>query len=443
MNKVSAEEKPRVLGFYTAFAVVVASMVGTGVFTTLGLQAVDIGDGVALLTLWLLGGIIALCGALSYGELAAALPRSGGEYHFLGRIYHPVVGVVAGWVSVTVGFCAPIALAAMALGRYAATFLPVAPGVTATAAILIVTAFHAFSVGVGKHFQVITTGFKVVVIVLFCVVGLAAPTRGDVSFGPAAVSLDDIFSPAFAVSLIYVSYAFSGWNAATYFTGEVQRPERVVPRALLYGTGLVTLFYLLLNLVFLKTVPMAELSGKVEIGALSATSILGEGGGALMSAMLCLLLLSTISAMVLAGPRVLQVIGEDLPALRPLAARTGGGVPLRAILLQQGLALALVATGSFEGVLSYAGFTLTLFTLLTVFGVIVLRYSVPELPRPYRAWGYPFTPALFVVVNAITLGIVLQERPFAAAAAGVTVAIGLAFGLVRYRHRGARKGQLR
>jgi len=223
MKKISAGQEPRVLGFYTAVAVVVASMVGTGVFTTLGLQAADIRDGVAPLTLWLLGGVIALCGALSYGELVAALPRSGGEYHFLGRICHPVLGVVAGWVSVTVGFCAPIALAAMALGRYAATFLPAAPGVTAAAAILIVTAFHAFSVGVAKHFHNITTSFKVVLIVLFCIAGLAVPAQGDVRFGPTSVAMDDIISPAFAVSLIYVSYAFSGWNATPVAQGRSAR----------------------------------------------------------------------------------------------------------------------------------------------------------------------------------------------------------------------------
>ena len=323
------DENRRILGFHTAFAVVVANMVGTGVFTALGLQVVDIRDGIALLALWLLGGIIALCGALSYGELAAALPRSGGEYHFLGRIYHPVLGVVAGWVSVTVGFCAPIALAAMALGHYAKSFLPVAPGVTATACILLVTVFHAVNVRSGQRFHIITTVFKIALITLFCLAGLTAPPRGDVSYGPPVVTLTDILSPAFAVSLIYVSYAFSGWNAATYIAGEIRNPQRVIPRALFYGTALVTVFYVLLNFVFLKTVPIARLSGSIEIGTLSAMSLFGERGAILMSAMLCLLLVSTISAMVLAGPRVLQVIGEDLPQLRALAARTAGGAPRR------------------------------------------------------------------------------------------------------------------
>ncbi|MGD2074834.1 MAG: amino acid permease [Gammaproteobacteria bacterium] len=432
MTAPTTGENRKILGFYTAFTVVVANMVGTGVFTALGLQLGGVHDGLALLSLWLLGGVIALCGALSYGELAAALPRSGGEYHYLGSVYHPVLGIVAGWISVTVGFCAPIALAAMALGQYAATFLPVTPRVTAIVTILLVTAFHAFNVRVGQRFHVTTTVLKIALIVVFCIAGLAAPTQGDVRYGPLAVTIDNILSPAFAVSLIYVAYAFSGWNAAIYIAGEVRTPQRVVPRALVYGTLVVTLFYVLLNFVFLKTVPIENLRNTIEIGSLSARNIFGATGGTLMSVMLCLLLVSTISAMVFAGPRVLQVIGEDLPSLRGLAARTAGGAPLRAIFAQQALALGLVASGSFEGVLSYAGFTLTLIALLTVLGVIILRFNAPDLPRPYRAWGYPVTPALFVLLNAVILYFVLRERPFEAGAGILTLIAGLAIGLARH-----------
>lgn len=421
------------MGFSTAFAVVVASMVGAGVFTTLGLQAVAIHDGAALLSLWLLGGVIALCGALCYGELAAALPRSGGEYHFLGRIYHPVLGTVAGWVSVTVGFCAPVALTAMALGRYAADLLPLAPGLTAAGSVVLVSLFHVFNVRTARRFHVITTVFKIVLIGVFLVAGLVAPPAGDVRFGPPGITLGEILSPAFALSLVYVSYAYAGWNAATYVAGEIAAPQRVIPRALFYGTMLVTLFYVLLNLVFLRSVPLAQLSGRIEVGALAAVHLFGEHGAMLMNAMLCVLLISTISAMVLAGPRVLQVIGEDVPALRMLAARTRGGAPRRAIVLQQGLALILVATGSFEAVLTYAGFALSVFSVLTVLGVAVLRYNEPGLPRPYRVPGYPFTPAFFVLVNTLILGVALYARPLAAGGALATVGLGLAIALARHR----------
>ena len=421
------------MGYPTAVAIVIASMIGTGVFTTLGLQAQEIQTGFALLCLWGLGGLIALTGALSYGELAAALPRSGGEYHYLGRIYHPVLGVVAGWISVTVGFAAPTALAAMALGHYSATFAPVAPMHVAVVSILAISAFHAFSVRLGKQFHVAATLMKVGLIGVFCMAGLLAEPAGGITVAPSPAGWREIITPAFAFSLIYVTYAYSGWNAAVYVAGEVRRPQRTLPAALVHGTLIVTVLYLLLNYVFLRTVPLTELAGRLEVGALSAVNIFGEAGGVLASAMICVLLVSSISAMVLAGPRVLQVAGEDLPGLRPLAARTRGGAPLPAILLQQLLAVAFVVTDSFEGVLSYAGFTLNLIALLTVAGIFVLRRTEPELTRPVRVPGYPFTPAVFVLLNALILVFVLHERPVAAIAGLLTVLAGVLLALLQGR----------
>lgn len=424
-------DKP--IGYATAVAIVIASMIGTGVFTTLGLQAQEIQTGFALLCLWGLGGLIAMAGALSYGELAAALPRSGGEYHYLGRIYHPALGIVAGWISLTVGFAAPSALAAMALGRYAATVAAVSPMQVAVVAIVAIAVFHAFSVRVGKHFHVVATAMKLVLIVVFCVAGLLAGPAGGMAVAPSLPGWREVISPAFAFSLIYVSYAYSGWNAATYVAGEVRDPGRTLPAALIHGTLVVTLLYVLLNFVFLRTVPLPELAGRIEVGALSAVNIFGESGAMLASLMICLLLVSTISAMVMAGPRVLQVAGEDLPGLRPLAVRTRGGAPLAAIVLQQLLAIAFVVTGSFEGVLSYAGFTLNLIALLTVAGVFVLRYTEPDLPRPCRVRGYPFTPAVFVLLNVVILVFVLQSRPFAAGAGLLTILAGVLLALLHGR----------
>lgn len=420
----------RPIGYVTAVAIVIASMIGTGVFTTLGLQAQEIQTGFALLCLWGLGGLIAIAGALSYGELAAAMPRSGGEYHFLGRIYHPVLGIVAGWISVTVGFAAPSALAAMALGRYAATFSDVSPMPVAVVTILAIAAFHGFSVRIGKHFHLVTTAMKLALIAVFCMAGLLAEPVDSASVAPSMQGWREVFSPAFAFSLIYVSYAYSGWNAATYVASEVRQPRKILPSALLHGTLIVTILYILLNFVFLSTVPISVLTGKLEVGALSASYIFGTYGGVLASVSICVLLVSTISAMVMAGPRVLQVAGEDLPGLHSLAVRTRGGSPLRAILLQQLLALAFVVTDSFEGVLTYAGFTLNLIALLTVAGVFVLRYTEPDLPRPYRVPGYPFTPAVFVLMNAVILVFVLSSRPVAGAAGLFTVLAGAALVLL-------------
>ncbi len=403
-------------------------MVGTGVFTTLGLQAELIADPRWLLASWLIGGVIALCGALSYGELGACLPRSGGEYHFLSRIYHPVLGIAAGLISVTVGFAAPVALAAMALGRYAATIYSVSPDWIAVITIVAISLFHGFDVRVGQRFQVITTILKLVLIGIFIAFGLlASPVV------PAAPTVPEVASAwtvsGVALALIFVFYAYSGWNAAAYVAGEIEHPERVLPRALLHGTLLVMVLYLLLNFVFLRTIAPDELRSTVEIGALSAAHIFGSTGGKVMSGMLCLLLVSTISAMVLAGPRVLQTAGEDIPLLRPLARRTAHGAPAAAILLQQLIALVFVATGSFEDVLALAGFTLTLFASLTVLGVIVLRVREPQLSRPWGAWGYPWTQVVFLLASLVVLVVALAERPLAAAvAAGITaLALVIAF----------------
>lgn len=429
----------RFIDYRTAVLMVIANMIGTGVFTTLGFQAEAVPDGAALLLLWALGGLVALCGALSYAELAAALPRSGGEYHFLSRIYHPALGQLAGWVSVTVGFSAPIALAAMGLGRYLATVMAWDPMSVALATVLVVTALHAFDLGLGRGFQVWATLFKIAVIGLFCLLGLSAePAAGRLELVPSGHTLELVLSAPFALGLIYVSYAYSGWNAAAYVVDEVQQPQRTVPRALIHGTLVVTGLYLLLNLTFLRTIAGPELIGTVEVGALAAGHTLGPEGGGLLSLALSLLLASTISAMVLAGPRVLQAMGEDIPSLRPLAVRNRRGAPTRAVLLQQGLAVALILTDSFEAVLTFAGFTLSLFALLTVAGLIRLRRREPYLERPFRVPLYPLTPLVFVTVSGLSLGVVAWERPLAMAAVLVLAgALGLFLGRMGKGRRGA------
>jgi APA family basic amino acid/polyamine antiporter len=294
----------------------------------------------------------------------------------------------------------------------------------ALATVLVMTALHAFDLGLGRGFQVWATLIKIAVIVGFCIAGLTVePAAGHLALTPSEGTLELVLGAPFALALIYVSYAYSGWNAAAYVVDEVQQPQRTVPRALIHGTLVVTGLYLLLNLTFLRTIEGSTLLGTVEVGALAAGHILGPQGGAWLSLALSLLLASTISAMVLAGPRVLQTMGEDIPSLRPLAARNRRGAPTRAVLLQQGLAVALILTDSFEAVLTFAGFTLSLFALLTVAGLIRLRQREPELERPFRVPFYPLTPLVFVTVSGVSLCIVAWERPLAMAAVLVLVAV--------------------
>lgn len=419
-------ESGRQIGFSTAASVIIANMVGTGVFTSLGFQVLGTREGFALLALWAVGGVVALCGALSYAELGAAYPHSGGEYVYLGKIYSPLLGFLGGWVSMTVGFAAPIALAALAFGRYVSVVTAVPPLLGSVLVLVLVAAVHASDLQLARRFQVGLTTLELALIAGFIVAGVAYQTPEPISFAPSAQAWREMVQPAFAVSLIYVSYAFSGWNAAGYIAGEIHRPTRNIPLALVSGTSLVAMLYLVLNWTFLRTIPIGQLGGVVEVGALSAKAMFGPVGGRFMSGMIAMLLVATISAMVLAGSRVTEAVSRDLARLSMIGARTARNVPRNAILLQVGITLALLLTNSVERVMTYAGFTLNLNTLLAVVGLFIVRRREPHRVLPYRTWGYPVVPLVFIVVSVWTLGFVLTERPLASLAGLATVAAGVA-----------------
>ncbi len=423
----------KAVGYVTAVSVAVADMVGTGVFTSLGFQVVGTHTGFALLAIWAVGGLVALSGALSYAELCATIPRSGGEYHFLRRVYHPVLGLLAGWSEITVAHAAPIALACIAIGTFLQGIVPGSPRVIGVVTLLGVTAIHAVSLRLAQAFQVSTTGIKVLLIVGFVAVGVALPGHTDVSFVPTMQALREMTSGSFAVSLIYVSYAFSGWNAAAYMVGDIRDPQKTLPRAMLHAVLFVTVIYMALNWTFLRAVPMTELAGKVGVGGLAATALIGAAGGRAMNIMLAIVLLSAISAMSFAGPRIAQVIGEDVPALAFFAKRTPDGQPRNALVAQQMIALVFILTGTFEPVLAYAGFTMNLIALVVVLGVFVLRHREPDLPRPYKTWGYPVTPAIFILLSIWTLTFVTIEKPVTALYGLLTVLSGF-FLLLFKRH---------
>src|SRR5437588_5929944 len=253
---VQSPRPRRTVGFVTACSIVIANVIGTGIFTSLGFQLADIQAGFPLLMLWVIGGIAALCGALCYGELSAALPRSGGEYHFLSQIYHPALGFMAGFVSATVGFAAPIALAAIAFGKYLQGVLGFgSPVLLSFAVVWAVALFHLKNLQVGSVFQNFSTLVKLLLIGTLIAAGFFIHPKQPIDFLPARGDTILIFSGAFAVSLVYVMYSYSGWNATVYVTGEIKQPEKNVPRSLLAGTSLVILVYLLLSASFLAATP--------------------------------------------------------------------------------------------------------------------------------------------------------------------------------------------
>jgi APA family basic amino acid/polyamine antiporter len=403
--------------FTTVTAVVIANMVGTGVFTSLGFQLLDIQSGFVILMLWAIGGLIAVCGAMTYAELGAALPRSGGEYNFLAQIYHPAAGFVSGWTSATIGFAGPTALAAITFAAYATSVLPTeSPDwlekILAVGLVVVLTIVHGSSRRNSGGLQVMFTILKVGVIVSFCLAAIiAVDSPQPVQFAPSPGDGALMTSGVFAVSLIYVSYAYTGWNAATYLSSELEDPQRTLPGILLTGTLVVTVLYVALNFIFLYSAPIDSMKGELEIGFIAAQSAFGDFGGRFTGLILASLLISTVSAMTIAGPRVLQVIGEDFKALRFLAQKNEDGIPGRAIYVQSTLAIVFILSSSFESILVFAGFTLALNSFATVMSVFVLRSKQPDLPRPYRTFLYPITPIIYLSLTGWTLWFVLMNRP--------------------------------
>jgi APA family basic amino acid/polyamine antiporter len=397
----------------TGISVVVANMIGTGVFTSLGFQLLGIQSPFVLLMLWFVGGLTALCGALTYAELGANLPRSGGEYNFLSQLYHPGAGFISGWVSATVGFAAPVALAAMTFSAYLSAVFPALPrGATAVALVLSLTLAHCLSRRTSSQVQQLFTALKLLLILLFCAaVFIWGQTPQSLNFAPQAGDHRTLFSGAFAVALIYVNYAYTGWNAATYVTGELDNPQRNLPMVLFIGTTLVLLLYLLLNITFLSAAPISSLEGKLEVGVIVANSALGDSAGKAMGAILALLLISTVSAMTMAGPRVLQMIGQDFSLFAKLAQCNKQGIPVTAIVCQGLLAIFFIISATFESVLVFSSFVLGINTLFSVLGVFMLRYRKLNIAGAYKTFAYPIAPLIYLGVTLWTLAYVLLSRP--------------------------------
>ncbi len=425
------------LGLWTAAAIVVANMIGVGIFGSTGYQAAGLHDAGTILVAWLVGGLLALAGATAYGELGAMMPRAGGEYVYLREAYHPAVGAMSGWVSLFAGFSAPIATSALLFGKYVGVVWPAVGGEAAAKAmgcglILAMTALHAFDTVIGGRVQAVFTAGKVLLIAAFVVGGLAFGEGSWDHLAPRAGGLANVPTEAFAMALYWVMLAYAGWNAAAYVASDLEHPQRTLPRALLVGTVLVMALYLLANLVFLYALPPGVLSGEYtggppveEVGAATASALFGARLGEVVATVIALALVSSVSAMVMAGPRVYASMAEDGALPRVLARRTARGVPAAAVATQGVLACAFVLVGQLEPLVAYIGFTLSIFAALAVAAVIVLRVRRPDAPRPYRATLYPVAPVLFVAVSAWAAFVQIRWNPTNALLGGGTIVLGL------------------
>ena len=424
----------------SATALVIANMIGAGIFTTTGFQAADLRHPGFIFALWVVGGVLALLGALCYAELGAMMPHAGGEYVYLRETYGPAWGFMSAFVSLTAGFSAAIAAATESFVVYLGHFLPFLAeerllvgnigivDLVAVGVVWLLVWIHMRAVRSGTGFNDLMTVFKVAGIVAI-LLAAAAIGEGDLANlttpSPSfqELSRGDTFA-AFGTSLIFVMFCFSGWNAAAYVAGEMEDPQRDLPRALLLGTVVVLVLYLGLNAVYFYGASVDQLAGEVEVGVVAARTLFGDWGVDLVTIVLCASILASASAMTFAGPRVYYALGKDFRPFALLARTRSTGAPAIALLAQGAVTSVIIVSGRVDQIQQYAGFTLTLFASLAVSSVIVLRLRQPSVERPFRAWGYPLSPVLFLAVSVWMMFWAFRGRPVESTLSFVTVAVG-------------------
>ncbi|MFN5336764.1 MAG: APC family permease [Bacteroidota bacterium] len=394
------------ISWKTALGIVMANMIGTGVFTCLGFQLTIVQNTWSILILWTIGGIMALMGALVYAELGTHFKKTGGDYIFLSETIHPVVGYLYAWVSLVVGFSAPIAIAAMAMNDYLEPLLgkSILPGLLF---LLLIPLVHIFSIKRSAQFQDLMTGFKIIFILTLIVVGFLFSSQATTQAIDFSSSWQqEVLLPGFAVSLIYVFYAYTGWNSAAYNTEEIYQPRKNLPKALIGATLGVMLLYLLVQLVILKHASVDQLSGQVNIADIAFGNLFGPTGAIWVSVCIGIQLIATISGYAWVGPRVTFAMAKDYSLWKPLAVVNPQGIPVRAIFINSGISLFLFVTGSFEQIMLYAGFVLQLMSTVTVFSSLKIKQEL--------GFKTPLKPLLQLIYIGFSLALMLyllMDRP--------------------------------
>jgi APA family basic amino acid/polyamine antiporter len=461
-NSLTSKSSPllRQLGFYSATALVVSNMVGTGIFTTTGFMAGDLGSAPLILWCWAVGAFFAICGALSYSELGINFPSSGGEYVYLSEGYGPAWGFMSGWVSFFAGFSAPIAAAALAFAYYTGYFNPAfkqdtpawfsagtgalslrigGPQALAASLIALFTILNCLGVKPISRIQNVLTGTKVVVIATFILVGLVIGQGSWGHFSQEAVRTSSSSLPVqFIISLVWVMVGYSGWNAATYVAEEIRTPQKNLPAAIAVGTTLVTLMYLGLNIVFIYAAPLEKMKGVPAIGSLAASELFGPGIAGAFAGLMAISIVSTVNAMITIGPRVYYAMAKN-HAFFATAARVNPRfrTPIAAI-VAQGICAIVMTMTPFPQLVLYIGFSLTFFTVLAVGSVFIFRRRTGWQQLNALNFAWPAIPVAYILIGVTTIGYGFVFAPVPSGASLATIVVGaMIYRLVWKKHETA------
>lgn len=424
----------RQLGLFDSTMMMVGIVIGSGIFTTTGLMAQSIPSVGLILLAWTAGGLLTLAGALTYAELGAAMPEAGGQYVYLREAYGQLYGFLFGWILFLVTMSGSIAALGVAFAEYFGYFFPslstdkfifsavisdnytysLSMGhVVAIIVIIALSAFNYIGVIFGKIIQNIITVIKIGTLLLFVAVGftIGKGIPADFSLNPTGLDFGQLII-GFGVALIAITWAFDGWNNISYAAGEIKNPKRNLPFALVFGTILITVLYILVNYVYLIALPIEEMAGEVRIAEKAATSLFGSGAAGLISAAVLISVFGALNGAIFVGPRVYYAMAADKLFFQKVAdIHPRYRTPAFAILVQTVWSCILTVTGTFEQLFTYVVFVTIMFYILTVASVFTLRKKFPDLPRPYKTWGYPVIPAVFIIASAGILLNTLIEKP--------------------------------
>ena len=434
----------RELTLLSASALVISNMIGTGIFTTTGFLAGDLGQPTLVLGIWAVGALMVTAGCLSYAELGVNFPRSGGEYIYLREAWGPAWGFMSGWVSFLAGFAAPVALGTLAFSEYLSHFFPalrvsqpadnsafgflhLGPGQGLALAVLaLFTVINILGLAFAARIQSIITALNLGILVAFLVLAF---TVGQGRWSNFVVTTTRTSAHGvgaqFAASLVFVMFAYSGWNAASYVAEEIRSPARTLPRALLAGAAIVALFYVALNAAFIYALPLASLKGVVSVGATAAEALFGTHYGGLFVAVMAAAILACVSAMTLVGPRVYYAMARDGCFFREAGkVHPRWHTPTAAILYQAVASSLMIVTGTFEALMTYIGFALVLSAAMAAAGIFRLRRRPEWRPLAAVSWGYPLVPVLFVGASLWMLVYTLALKPKPSLLGLLTIASG-------------------